>query len=214
MLTPTCARQVIEEIIKLYPEAVPTMRYATPFQLLLVVILSAQATDDSVAKVRDKLFARYPTPAAVAASSPAEIEPYIHTVGLYHNKAKYIYQTSQQLITRFNGQVPQTRRELESLPGIGPKSANIILNVAFNQPAFAVDTHVARVCRHHQIVAPDATPKQIEARVTAVIPPELWGRAHQAMIQFGREICKPGHPTCHQFPQLYTCREEEDSQPR
>ncbi|MGC8000608.1 endonuclease III domain-containing protein, partial [Salmonella enterica] len=85
----------------------------------------------------------------------------------------------------------ETRKELQTLAGIGPKSANILLNVAFNQDAFAVDTHVARVCRHHKIVEPDATPKQIEARVTSLLPSELWGRAHQSMIYFGREICTP-----------------------
>lgn len=207
MLTKECARHVIEEIINLYPDAVPTMRYDNPFQLMVGVILSAQATDVSVAKVTPALFERYPTSEAVLASSPAEIEPYIQSIGLYRNKAKYIYQSSQQLLDHFDGKVPETRKELQSLSGIGPKSANIILSVAFQQPAFAVDTHVARVCKHHQIVDEDATPKQIEARVCEIIPPELWGKAHQSMINFGREVCHPRNPECENFPQLYDCLE-------
>lgn len=210
MLTKKCASHIIREIINLYPEARPTMRYENPFQLLVAVILSAQATDVSVDKVTPTLFKRYPTPQSVVASSPEEIEPYIRSIGLYRNKAKYIYKSSQQLLERFSGKVPSTRKELESLTGIGPKSANILLSVAFEKPAFAVDTHVARVCKHHQIVDQEATPKQIEDRVCEVIPPELWGPAHQAMINFGREVCHPRNPKCKNFPQLYTCLEVEN----
>lgn len=203
MLNNESARQLIEEIIKLYPDAKPTMRYENPFQLMLVVILSAQATDASVEKVTDKLFERYPNPEEVVQSSPEEIEGYINSIGLYRNKAKYIYKSSQQLLDNFQGQVPQNRRDLQTLAGIGPKSANIILSVAFGQAAFAVDTHVARICKHHQIVDGNATSKQIEERVCEVIPPELWGPAHQAMINFGREICHPRNPQCENYPQLY-----------
>src|SRR5699024_10412139 len=152
MLTKQCARQVIQEIIKLYPEAIPTMHYENPFQLLIAVILSAQATDESVAKVTSTLFEHYPNPESIATSTPEEIEPYIRSIGLYRNKAKYIYKSSQQLLERFAGEVPHTRKELESLTGIGPKSANILLSVAFEEPAFALDTQVTRVCKHHQIV--------------------------------------------------------------
>ncbi len=126
MLTKEAAQHVIYEIMKLYPNAVPTMHYQNPFQLLMVVILSAQATDVSVAKVKDKLFERYPNPQAVSESSPEEIESYIKTVGLYRNKAKYIYKSSCQLLEKFDGKVPNTRKELQSLTGIGPKSANIL----------------------------------------------------------------------------------------
>ncbi|WHZ32495.1 endonuclease III [Desemzia incerta] len=208
MLTKEAAQHVIYEIMKLYPDAVPTMRYQNPFQLLMVVILSAQATDESVAKVTDRLFERYPSPRAVIESSPEEIESYIKTVGLYRNKAKYIYKSSQELLEKFDGEVPHTRKELQSLTGIGPKSANILLSVAFDQAAFAVDTHVSRVCKHHKIVEEDATPKQIEERVTEIIPAKYWGRAHQSMISFGKEICTSRIKRCHEFPQLYENMEE------
>lgn len=203
MLTDESARRVIYEIMKLYPDAVPKMRYDDPFKLLMVVILSAQATDASIRKIRDRLFERYPNPETVVKSSPEEIGTYIRSVGLYKNKARYIFESSRQLLDDFGGEVPMTRKELRTLSGIGPKSANIMLSVAFGENAFAVDTHVARVCRHHQIVPENATPRQIEARVTEIIPPEYWGRVHQSMISFGREICTPSDLDCRKYPQLY-----------
>jgi endonuclease-3 len=199
MLGKEAARHVIYEIMKLYPDAVPTMQYQNPFQLLVAVILSAQATDESVDKVTGQLFERYPNPQAVSESSPEEIETYIKTVGLHRNKAKYIYKSSHQLLEEFEGEVPNTRKELQSLTGIGPKSANILLNIAFNQDAFAVDTHVTRVCKHHKIVEDNATPKQIEERITEIIPAKYWGRVHQSMFSFGKELCTPRNPKCHEF---------------
>lgn len=199
MLTKEAAQQVIYKIMELYPDAVPTMQYQNPFQLLMAVILSAQATDESVDKVTGQLFKRYPNPQAVAESSPEEIETYIKTVGLHRNKAKYIYKSAQQLLEKFEGEVPNTRKELESLTGIGPKSANILLSIAFNQDAFAVDTHVTRVCKHHKIVEENATPKQIEQRITEIIPAKYWGRVHQSMFSFGKELCTPRNPKCHEF---------------
>lgn len=199
MLGKEAARHVIYEMMKLYPDAIPTMHYQNPFQLLVAVILSAQATDESVDKVTGQLFERYPNPQAVIESSPEEIETYIKTIGLYRNKAKYIYKSSHQLLEKFEGKVPNTRSELQSLTGIGPKSANILLSVAFNQDAFAVDTHVTRVCKHHKIVEENATPKQIEERITEIIPAKYWGRAHQSMISFGKELCTPRNPKCHEF---------------
>lgn len=203
MLTDESARKVIHTIMDMYPNAKPQMRYDDPFKLLMVVILSAQATDESVAKIRDALFERYPDPQTVVNSSPEEIESYIKTVGLYRNKAKYIFKSSQQLLDHFDGKVPQTRKELLTLSGIGPKSANILLNVAFKEDAFAVDTHVARICRHHKIVEEKASVKDIEARVTGLIPSKLWGRAHQSMISFGKEICTARNPRCHEYPELF-----------
>lgn len=210
LLTKDSARHVLDTIMSMYPDAKPTMRYANPFQLLVVVILSAQATDASVEKVTDKLFERYPDPHAVVNSSPEEIETYINTIGLYRNKAKYIFKSSHQLIDQFDSQVPQTRNELLKLSGIGQKSANIILSVAFSQNAFAVDTHVARICKHHKIVDEHASVKEIEDRVTEILPAELWGRAHQSMINFGREICKARDPQCHHYPELYVDLKEID----
>lgn len=208
MLSPKCARHVLEEIIKLYPNAETVLTYRNHFELLIAVMLSAQTTDLAVNKVTPALFERFPDPAAFSQSSPEEIAPYIQSIGLYKNKSKYIYQTACRLMEFFQGEVPDNRKELESLPGVGRKTANVILSVAFQQPAFPVDTHVSRVCKHHQIVPQDANPRQIEDIVVGLLEPEQLYAAHHALIFFGREVCHPRKPQCHLYPQLYTCNDE------
>lgn len=198
------ARHVIEEIIALFPDAQPSLDFRNHFELLVAVMLSAQTTDAAVNKATPGLFERFPTPQAMAAATPDEIAPYISKLGLYRNKAKFLQACAQQLLERHGGQVPQTREELVKLAGVGRKTANVVLSVGFGIPAFAVDTHVTRICKHHQIVKKSATVDEIEARVMEVLPPEQWLAAHQAMIYFGRAICHPKNPECDQYPQLYT----------
>lgn len=207
MLTKECARKVIEEIIALYPDVETILNYRNNFELLVAVMLSAQTTDIAVNKATVALFERFPNPEAVVQASPAEIEPYIQSIGLYRNKAKYLYQCSQQLVEKFAGEVPGNRKDLESLAGVGRKTANVILSVGFNIPAFAVDTHVSRVCKHHQLVPENASPHQIEDYIVSILPPELLTQAHQSIIFFGRNVCHPRHPKCEQYPQLYSCQE-------
>ncbi|MGT2784115.1 endonuclease III [Streptococcus merionis] len=197
------ARHVIEEIIALFPDAKPSLDFRNHYELLIAVMLSAQTTDAAVNKVTPALFERFPTPKAVAEATPSEIAPYIARLGLYRNKAKFMHELSIQLLERFDGEVPHTRAELESLPGIGRKTANVVMSVGFGIPAFAVDTHVSRICKHHQIVKQSATPLEIEKRIMEVLPEDLWLPAHQAMIYFGRAICHPKNPKCDQYPQLY-----------
>ncbi len=197
------ARHVIEEIIKLFPDAKPSLDFRNEFELLVAVMLSAQTTDSAVNKVTPALFERFPTPESLVKSTPSEIAPYIAKLGLYRNKARFLHQCAIQLVEDFDGQVPRTREELESLAGVGRKTANVVLSVGFGIPAFAVDTHVTRICKHHQIVKQSATVREIEDRVTEVLPEELWLPAHLAMIYFGRAICHPKNPTCHEYPQLY-----------
>ena len=180
------ARHVIEEIIALFPDAKPSLDFRNHFELLVAVMLSAQTTDAAVNKATPGLFAAFPTPQAMAA-----------------NKAKFLKKCAQQLLDNFEGQVPQTREELESLAGVGRKTANVVMSVGFGIPAFAVDTHVERICKHHDIVKKSATPLEVEKRVMDVLPPECWLPAHQAMIYFGRAICHPKNPECDQYPQLY-----------
>lgn len=191
MLTKECARKVIEEIIALYPDVETILNYRNNFELLVAVMLSAQTTDIAVNKATVALFERFPNPEAVVQASPAEIEPYIQSIGLYRNKAKYLYQCSQQLVEKFAGEVPGNRKDLESLAGVGRKTANVILSVGFNIPAFAVDTHVSRVCKHHQLVPENASPRQIEDYIVSILPPELLTQAHQSIIFFGRNVCHP-----------------------
>ncbi|MDG3131905.1 endonuclease III [Streptococcus suis] len=198
------ARKVIEEIIALYPDAQPSLNFQNHFELLVAVMLSAQTTDAAVNKVTPALFEAYPTPQAMASAEVKEIEPYISRLGLYRNKAKFLKECAQQLLDKHDGIVPCTREELESLAGVGRKTANVVMSVGFGIPAFAVDTHVGRICKHHGIVKKSATPLETEKRVMEVLPPELWLSAHQAMIYFGREVCHPKKPECEKFPQLYS----------
>lgn len=197
------ARKVLEEIIALYPDAKPSLDFRHHFELLVAVLLSAQTTDAAVNKATPGLFAAYPTAEAMAAADVQEISRYISRLGLYRNKAKFLKECSQQLLDRHDGQVPQIREELEALSGVGRKTANVVLSVGFGIPAFAVDTHVGRICKHHEIVKKSASPLETEKRVMEVLPAELWLPAHQAMIYFGREVCHPKNPECHNFPQLY-----------
>ncbi|MFC3927088.1 endonuclease III [Streptococcus caprae] len=197
------ARHVIREIIALFPDAQPSLNFRNHFELLIAVLLSAQTTDAAVNKATPSLFAAFPTPEAMAAASENELAKYIATLGLYRNKAKFMKKCAQQLVDDFGGVVPSTRAELESLAGVGRKTANVVMSVGFGIPAFAVDTHVERICKHHDIVKKSSTPREVEDYVCAILPPEEWLAAHQAMIYFGRAICHPKNPECHEYPQLY-----------
>ena len=197
------ARYVLEEMIALFPDAKPSLDFTNTFELLVAVMLSAQTTDAAVNKATPGLFKAFPTPQAMAAAQVEEIAPYISRLGLYRNKAKFLKQCAQQLLDNFDGQVPQTREELTSLAGVGRKTANVVMSVGFGVPAFAVDTHVERICKHHKIVKKSATPLEVEKRVMEVLPPDRWLPAHQALIYFGRAICHPKNPECHDYPQLY-----------
>ena len=210
MLTKKCARQVLEEMIALFPDAKPELNFSNNFELLVAVMLSAQTTDVAVNKVTPALFQDFPDPQTLAASNPQEIMPYLKTIGLYRNKAKYLHQCAQQLIDRHQGQVPSTRKELEALAGVGRKTCNVVLSVGFGIPAFAVDTHIHRICLHHKIVDPGATVRQVENRVMEVLDPDQWIQAHQSLILFGRRICHPRNPQCHNYPQLFTCLDQVD----
>ncbi|MGT2963653.1 endonuclease III [Streptococcus acidominimus] len=197
------ARKVIEEIIALYPDAKPSLDFRNHFELLVAVMLSAQTTDAAVNKVTPALFEKLPTPEKMAAASESEIAGYISRLGLYRNKAKFLKECAQQLLDQHDGVVPQTREELEALSGVGRKTANVVMSVGFGISAFAVDTHVGRICKHHDIVKKSATPLETEKCVMEVLPKELWLKAHQAMIYFGREVCHPKNPECSSYPQLY-----------
>ena len=189
------------------PDPRSELHYHTPYELLLAVVLSAQCTDVRVNKLTPALFERFPDPQALAAATPEEILPYIASCSYPNAKANYLAGIGKCLISDFKGAVPATREELESLPGVGRKSASVVLANAFNVPAFAVDTHVERICKHHDIVKKSATPLEVEKRVMDVLPPEHWLPAHQAMIYFGRAICHPKNPECDHYPQLYNFKD-------
>lgn len=168
-----------------------------PFQLLIAVLLSAQATDVSVNKCTPALFAAAPTPAAMLALGLDEIMSFIRTIGLYKTKARHILATCQILVDQYNGQVPENRAALESLPGVGRKTANVVLNTAFGWPTIAVDTHIFRVCNRTGI-AKGKTVREVEDKLVKVVPKQYQLNAHHWLILHGRYTCKARKPLCEQ----------------
>jgi endonuclease III len=171
------------------------LRYDSPFQLLIAVILSAQATDVGVNKATAKLFPAAPTPQEMLALGVDGLKPYIKTIGLFNSKAENIIKTCRILVERHRGEVPRSREELEALPGVGRKTANVILNTAFGEPVIAVDTHIFRVANRTRIAA-GKTPREVETRLTRLTPPEFRKDAHHWLILHGRYVCKARRPEC------------------
>lgn len=169
--------------------------YESPFELLVAVILSAQATDKSVNKVTAELFRTANTPAAVLALGAKELSKHIMSIGLYNAKAKNIIAMSRLLLERHAGEVPTTREALEELPGVGRKTANVILNTAFGQATIAVDTHIFRVANRTGI-APGKTVREVEEKLMKFVPPEFRLDAHHWLILHGRYVCKARRPAC------------------
>lgn len=199
LLNKTEATQVIKAMGRIYPEAKAELDHQSPFELLIAVILSAQTTDIGVNKVTPQLFEAYPTPELMMKAEIEDLEDKLKTIGLYRNKAKFIKKTAAMLVENFNGEVPNTRKELESLSGVGRKTANVVLSVAFNQPAIAVDTHVERIAKRFNIVEENASVIQVENSLMEKLPEELWSQAHHWLIFFGRYQCparKHNHEEC------------------
>ena len=205
MLSKTKTIEAVQTMGDLFPDAHCELNHRNAFELLIATILSAQATDVGVNKVTPKLFERFPTPAHLAAASEEEVIECIQSLGLYRSKAKNIRLCAQQLMERFNGEVPKTREELVSLAGVGRKTANVVMSVAFNIPAFAVDTHVERISKRLQICRKKDTVLEVEETLCRKIPKELWSRAHHWMIFFGRYHCTARKPKCHECPLLEMC---------
>jgi endonuclease-3 len=177
------------------PQPRTELIYASPFELLVSVILSAQATDKSVNKATAELFRTANTPAAVFALGIKGLSKYIKSIGLYNAKAKNIIAMSQLLLERHAGEVPALREALEELPGVGRKTANVILNTAFGHPTIAVDTHIFRVANRTGI-APGKTVREVEEKLMKFVPPEFRQDAHHWLILHGRYVCKARRPAC------------------
>ena len=205
MLSKTKTIEAVQTMGDLFPDAHCELNHRNAFELLIATILSAQATDVGVNKVTPKLFERFPTPAHLAEASEEAVIECIQSLGLYRSKAKNIRLCAQQLIERFNGEVPRTREELVSLAGVGRKTANVVMSVAFNIPAFAVDTHVERISKRLQICRQKDSVLEVEETLCRKIPKELWSRAHHWMIFFGRYHCVARKPKCHECPLLEMC---------
>ena len=181
------------------PTPATELQYATTFQLLVAVILSAQATDKSVNIATKKLFADAPTPQAILALGETGLIPYIDRIGLFRGKAKNVIATCRQLIAQHDGQVPAERAALEALPGVGRKTANVVLNVAFGEATIAVDTHIFRVANRTKL-APGKTPLAVELKLLKFIPIEYLQDAHHWLVLHGRYICKARRPECWRCP--------------
>ena len=205
MLSKIKTIEAVQTMGDLFPDAHCELNHRNAFELLIATILSAQATDVGVNKVTPKLFERFPTPAHLAEASEEAVIECIQSLGLYRSKAKNIRLCAQQLLERFNGEVPHTIEELVSLAGVGRKTANVVMSVAFNIPAFAVDTHVERISKRLQICRQKDTVLEVEETLCRKIPKELWSRAHHWMIFFGRYHCVARKPKCHECPLLEMC---------
>ena len=186
---------IYNELTKLYPEAGCGLEYRTAFELLVATILSSQCTDKKVNKITNELFKVANTPEQILELGREGLINYIKSAGLYHNKSKNMLKTCEILLSEYGGEVPNTRKGLEKLPGVGRKTANVVLANAFNIPAFAVDTHVFRVANRLGISRGN-TALEVEKELTEKIPEEYWGIFHHLLIYHGRNICKARNPEC------------------
>ena len=188
-------QKILSGLENLYPDAKPALLFRSPYELLVAVILSAQCTDERVNKVTAELFKNYNTPEKMLELSQQELEKYIFSCGFYHNKAAHILSASRDILTEYNGEVPNTLQQLKTLAGVGQKTANVVYAVAFGGDAIAVDTHVFRVSNRLGI-AEGKTPEKVEEGLCAAIPKELWSKAHHYLIWHGRKVCHSQKPDC------------------
>jgi endonuclease III len=198
------ASQVLSELHETYPDAKTELEYGTAFQLLIATILSAQATDVSVNAATPKLFKKYGTPATMAQAKPEELEPYIKTIGLYRVKSKNIAATARAILEHYEGEVPNDFDAIQTLPGVGRKTANVVLSNAFGRPGIAVDTHVGRLARRMGFSS-NTNPDLVEADLEKLFPQDQWIFLHHALILHGRRVCEARRPKCESCSLLEIC---------
>ncbi|MBS4209795.1 endonuclease III [Bacillus sp. FJAT-50079] len=207
MLNRKQIRFCLDEMAKMFPHAHCELVHSNPFELVIAVLLSAQCTDALVNRVTEKLFEKYKTPEDYLAVSLSELESDIRSIGLFRNKAKNIQKLCQMLIDDYGRVVPSEREELEKLPGVGRKTANVVMSVAYNVPAIAVDTHVERVSKRLAFCRWKDSVLEVEKTLMRKVPEEEWSVTHHRMIFFGRYHCKAQNPQCPSCPLLDVCRE-------
>ena len=193
------AKAVMDALEGLYPEAKAELHFSNPFETLIATILSAQCTDKRVNQVTESLFERYPNAAAMARLTPEELEPLIKSCGLYHNKAKNIVAACRALVEQYGGEVPADRKKLMALPGVGQKTAGVVLLAAFGDDQIPVDTHVFRVSNRIGL-AHATTPFAVETQLREILPREIWSHAHHLLIWHGRRCCAARTPACERCP--------------
>jgi len=207
MLSKKKTIEAIDLMKELYPNAKGELNHGTPFQYLIAVILSAQATDVSVNKATPFLFEAYPTAEILAVAPLEDVMMRIKTIGLYKTKAKNIVKASQMIVEKYHGEVPKTKKELMSLPGVGRKTASVVAGDMFGVPSIAVDTHVERVSKRLRICKQSATVDEVEAELMKKIPDNRWVDTHHTMILFGRYHCTARNPKCEGCLLLDLCAE-------
>ncbi|HKI75278.1 MAG TPA: endonuclease III [Pseudomonadales bacterium] len=198
-------RSLFEHLQRANPEPETELRYNTPFELLVAVVLSAQSTDVGVNKATARLFPVANTPQSILDLGEERLKGYIATLGLYNNKAKNIIAACDMLVREHKGEVPRGREALEKLPGVGRKTANVVLNVLFGEPTIAVDTHIFRVANRTGL-APGKTPLAVEKGLLKIIPKEFLQHAHHWLVLHGRYVCTARKPKCHICPIVTECR--------
>lgn len=199
-------KNFVEYFSKNSPDAVTELHYGNPFQLLIAVILSAQCTDKRINQVTPALFERFPTPQILATSTPDEVFNYIRSVSYPNNKAKHLVGMAKMLVEVFNGEVPSGIDELQKMPGVGRKTANVIASVVFDAPAIAVDTHVFRVANRIGLTINARTPLAVEKQLVENLPQDVLGVAHHWLILHGRYICVARSPKCEICPISWFCK--------
>ena len=200
--------EMFGRLLKQIPNPTTELNYSTSFELLVAVTLSAQATDKSVNQVTDILFPLANTPESIFELGEDKLRDTIKSIGLFNSKAKHIIQTCRIIIDKYNSEVPETRKELEALPGVGRKTANVVLNTAFGQPTIAVDTHIYRVA-NRTAIASGKTVLEVEKKLIKFIPDEFKVPAHHLMILHGRYVCKARSPHSTDCTLLDLCEYEE-----
>jgi endonuclease-3 len=198
------ARAILNRLRRRYPDIGTALDYQSPFQLLVVTVLSAQTTDENVNKVAPILFERYPTVSDLAEADPEEVEAIVYSTGFYRQKTKSIITLAQAIEEKFAGEVPMSIEELVQLPGVGRKTASVLLAEAWGVPAIAVDTHVKRVSRRLGLTA-QADPVKIEQDLKALFPEGAWSGVSMRFIQFGRDICDARRPLCRECELFGLC---------
>lgn len=204
--------ELFSRLRELNPRPTTELEYGTPFELLVAVTLSAQATDVGVNKATRRLFPVANTPAAILALGEDGLKHYISTIGLFNAKAKNVIATCRILLERYGGEVPHSREALESLPGVGRKTANVVLNTAFGEPTMAVDTHIFRVANRTGL-APGKDVRAVEDKLMKVVPAEFMQDAHHWLILHGRYVCKARKPDCPQCVIRDLCRFKDKTLP-
>ena len=197
--------RIIEKLKELYPEGLCSLQYKKDYELLFAVRLSAQCTDARVNLVTPALFARFPTLEAFAAADPREVGEYIHSCGFYNGKSKDLVACAQQLLERFDGKVPDNMEDLTSLPGVGRKTANLILGDVYGQPSYVCDTHCIRITGRLGITDGSKDPVKVEQQLRKAIPPTESGLFCHRMVLFGRDVCTARSPKCEDCPLKADC---------